>query len=76
MPGHGEVQLFDDEAEADGGPAAATAGDGLSASTGGPSLRIELSGSTVALDTADLQFYLLAVQTLMLSYVAYKEVSG
>jgi len=48
-----------------------------SAATSGPSVTLSFSdGSTVTLTQSDLQVYLAAIQTLLLLYVTYKEVTG
>lgn len=44
---------------------------------GGPSISISFSdGSTVVLGVEDLQLWLATIQTLLLLYVTWKEVSG
>ena len=53
----------------------ATAG-GQEAAAGGPSVTLSFSdGSTVTLGVEDLQVYLAAIQTLLLLYVTYREVT-
>lgn len=48
----------------------------LAAEASGPSITLSFSdGSTVVLDVEDLQVYLAAIQTLLLLYVTYKEVT-
>lgn len=64
------VPLLEDS-EADAGATASPS----STTAGGPSVAIETPESTITIDTQTLQFYLLAVQTTLLVYVTYKEVS-
>lgn len=42
----------------------------------GPSLTFQTGNTEVALDSDDLQFYLLLTQTALLVYVTWKEASG
>lgn len=47
------------------------------AASRGPSVTVALGdGSSVTLDAETLQFYLAVIQTLLLLYVTYKEVSA
>lgn len=51
--------------------------DGQAAAAAGPSLSISFSdGATVTLGVEDLQVCLLAIQTLLLLYVTYREVTN
>lgn len=68
----GGSDLFGDD---DGGSQQAAVAGSTSAS-GGPSLTFQTGGSQVTLDTADLQFYLLLMQTTLLAYVTYKEATA
>lgn len=53
-----------------------TDGGGGSQSADGPSITISYGdGSTATFDAEDLQLYIAAIQTFLLLYVAYKEVS-
>jgi hypothetical protein len=59
------------------GTAQVTATDQGQQASSGPSVTLSFSnGSDVTLDVEDLQVYLAAIQTLLLLYVTYKEVTA